>query len=513
TTETETPDALGPPPDTYMTRPHRSTITAVQSIIRHQQQQPEEARTITVTFDVAAAFDRIGHAHIVAEITAITGISQWGDLVQSYLHGGDVHLDGLTTYRATGIPQGGVLSPVCFSASTWRVGRRITDLSGPFSIKVAIYADDFCVRIVALGVIGLSAGVRQSLGTLSAWSTEAELAIDREKTEALADSDATADLLKEELAGTDAQFISESIKRSIRWLGLVITASLSWRSHLDFAFGKALRCLSTVRRMLGKYWGISPSLALCAWRMHIAPTLLYAAELWGECSSFEWFRKRCSRLEATLFRSICGLSRSTSTVLAARCLAMVTEPLWIQARIRYATYHLHKVGHAEDRRVRAVLSKWGIDDCSRAEVPRSTGYSQTAGLTHGWHCELSSGVPPSLDDSAHFFFTDGSVTDKGNVSARTGSGVVRHVPGHRPEYEGRCYNTGPHANISQCEVVGLWAAVSWALELRAEGDPRKIIYLCCDSQAAIKSVANALRHNGPASTKLTQDVASLIHRW
>ncbi|EER17351.1 hypothetical protein Pmar_PMAR022293, partial [Perkinsus marinus ATCC 50983] len=51
-----------------------------------------------------------------------------------------------------------------------------------------------------LDVTGLSAGVRQSLSTLSAWSIEAELATDREKTEALADSDATADLLKEELA-------------------------------------------------------------------------------------------------------------------------------------------------------------------------------------------------------------------------------------------------------------------------------------------------------------------------
>ncbi|KAF4691485.1 hypothetical protein FOZ60_015348 [Perkinsus olseni] len=126
---------------------------------------------------------------------------------------------------------------------------------------------------------------------------------------------------------------------------------------------------------------------------------------------------------------------------------------------------------------------------------------------------MTSGMPPRPDNSAHYFYSDGSVVDRGNVVAKTGTGVVRLVSGHQSGHEGRCYNTGPHANILQCEAVGLWAAMSWALELRMQGDPRKTVYLCCDSQAAIRSVANVLRHSDRASTELTREVAGLIRRW
>ncbi|KAF4650578.1 hypothetical protein FOL46_000885, partial [Perkinsus olseni] len=506
--------ALGIPPEcVHGYVPHRSTVTAVQSIIDHQQQQDREARAITVTFDVASAFDKIAHSYIVTEITAITGIPQWGALIESYLHGGDVHLDGLKTYRAAGIPQGGIISPVCFCASTWRVGKRIGELRGPFSIRVAIYADDFCIRIVALGLLGLSEGVRQAVDTLSAWTEDADLSIDRQKTEALTDCSLTAELLKDELEGQDTQFVSDSIKGNIKWLGFWLTPSLSWSTHVDYAFGKALRALAIIRRLSGRSWGVSPGVALCAWRTHVVPILLYGIELWGGVASYEWFRKRCSRLEAVFFRSVCGLCRSTPTLFASRCFAMITEPLWLQARVRYADYHLHRSQGALSTRIRATLSKWGIEDCSGREVPRIVDDPHKAQPLHGWHCEMTSGMPPRPNNSAHYFYSDGSVVDRGNVVAKTGTGVVRLVSGHQSGHEGRCYNTGPHANILQCEAVGLWAAMSWALELRMQGDPRKTAYLCCDSQAAIRSVANVLRDSDRASTELTREVAGLIRRW
>lgn len=172
---------------------------------------------------MASAFDKISHGNITTEIVALTGKPAWGVLIASYLRDGDIHLGSSKTYRKIGIPQGGVLAPVCFSAATWRTAKKISCLSGPYRIEVALFADDICIKILAAGILGLCQGLVNAHGVLMGFCASSELDLDPTKSESITDSDRTTSHVVSVLSNTELQFIADGIKPSMKWLGYWIT--------------------------------------------------------------------------------------------------------------------------------------------------------------------------------------------------------------------------------------------------------------------------------------------------
>ncbi|KAF4741016.1 hypothetical protein FOZ62_007490 [Perkinsus olseni] len=368
---------------------------------------------VTTTFDVSSAFDKISFGHIIDEVVAITENPAWGCLLNSYLHGHQIFLDNRHTFRTAGVAQGGVLAPICFAAATWRMGDRLQALTGPYRIRVAIYADDICAKIIANGILGLSQGLKDAVSVIKPWTDRADLHLDPSKNETITDSEITSALLKDHLEDTDIHYIAENTKPCIKWLGLWLTPHNNWRTHIDYAFGKGKRALSMLRRLLVKDWDFSPKLALLAWKTHVIPTLLYGSEIWGGTASRKWYIEKCTKLEAVFARKLFGLPRSAPTDLASRMLATVCEPIWVQARLRFACYKLHKVGSTQaplSDNTRKILEGWGVDSIDDRETLCTPVDGISVSPPTGVVFNVENGEPPNPPKrSTLCFYSDGSV--------------------------------------------------------------------------------------------------------
>ncbi|KAF4648863.1 hypothetical protein FOL47_002709, partial [Perkinsus chesapeaki] len=504
-----------PPPSAHGYCAHRSTVTAVEHITGLSY-NPDNERMVTTTFDVSAAFDKISFDHIIKEVVALTDTPAWGKLISSYLHGNKVVLDNDHTFRVAGVAQGGVLAPICFALSTWRMGTEVSTLTGPFNIRIALYADDICVRITAAGILGLIQGLQKTVDIIMAWVVKADLQLDPQKNEAITDSQSTTDLLVDELASTDLEYIGNNIKPEIKWLGIWLNPKGSWRLHIEHAFGKGKRAMYILRRIIGRDRDIDPKLALLGWKAHVVPTILYGCELWGEVARYKWFIDKCTKLEASFSRLIFGLVKTTPTVFAARLLASLADPIWVQTRVRYASSKLHKrklVPINLPPRVEHYLEDWGVTSIKDREVhnldnslitdPENLGRAKII---------IGDGSPPKIDSGNTLcFYSDGSVIDRGNTSAKTGAGVVRLAPESPLGYEGRSYNTGNSSNIAQCELVGVERSIAWANEIAPSQANLENLYVCLDSQAALRSIQKAL--TGKTCTELITSIIEEVHRW
>ena len=68
-------------------------------------------------------------------------------------------------------------------------------------------------------------------------------------------------------------FFSEfsKLSQSVKYLGVILDFKLSWKSHLDSRYQKAIIAFSQLRRVTGATWGMTPKV------VHFRPMFCYAA--------------------------------------------------------------------------------------------------------------------------------------------------------------------------------------------------------------------------------------------
>ncbi|KAB2844447.1 MAG: group II intron reverse transcriptase/maturase [Burkholderiales bacterium] len=120
-------------PHSYGFRPHRSAHQA----IRHVQATIREGYGWVVDMDLQSFFDRVNHDRLMARLKTRTSDADVLRLVNRFLKAG-VMVDGKLEATATGVPQGGPLSPVLANVVLdeldWDLDRR--------GHRFARYADD-----------------------------------------------------------------------------------------------------------------------------------------------------------------------------------------------------------------------------------------------------------------------------------------------------------------------------------------------------------------------------------
>ena len=66
-----------------------------------------------------------------------------------------------------------------------------------------------------------------------------------------------------------------------KFLGVIITDTLSWSDLIDQVCSKASRCLNLLWRLA---WFLSRSALVCYYNAYMLPHLMYAAPVWSSCT-------------------------------------------------------------------------------------------------------------------------------------------------------------------------------------------------------------------------------------
>jgi len=167
-------------PKSYGFRPGRGCHDAIEAIF-HVARGPNPSRTWILDADLAAAFDRIDHSHILDQLGSFPARGQ----VRAWLKAGVVE-QGRLAPTEEGTPQGGVVSPVLLNIALhgmeaaagvrYRHNGQLAGVTIPGSPVLIRYADDL------LALCSSREQAEQVKASLAGWLAPRGLAFNEDKT-------------------------------------------------------------------------------------------------------------------------------------------------------------------------------------------------------------------------------------------------------------------------------------------------------------------------------------------
>lgn len=266
-----------------------------------------------IFLDFSKAFDRVSHNLLLFKLSSL-GIPQtllsW---LEQFLKGRK-QFTCVNNCRSafsdvtSGVPQGAGLSPLLFLIY-------INDL--PINIKstLRLFADD-CVIYSPIHGASAIAALQQDLTTISAWCDKWHMPLNLNKCQSISFS------RKNTVIDSTYNIKSVAVTRtsSYKYLGVHITSSLSWTTHIQTICSKASRTLGFLRRNLKS---ASPEVKKLAYITFVRPKLEYASSVWHPSQSYlisdlEAIQNRAARFITSQY------SRNTSVTLLKRSLGLQT---------------------------------------------------------------------------------------------------------------------------------------------------------------------------------------------
>ncbi|KAF4736895.1 hypothetical protein FOZ62_026218, partial [Perkinsus olseni] len=471
------------PPGVFGFTAGRSTSTALVEVARELSGSGKEDLAIA-TFDVQSAFDKISHRHIINSIGRKAGRA-WQHIIESFLTGHTIHLDGEQRVRTRGISQGGSLSPVLFAISTWDLDNNLTVDNGDYQIHPLIYADDVLAIIRALTGRGLLRGLKAATEIVGRAADRADLATDPTKHNVCCPSEYHRNMLQEAAAIEPGNGHHLAVKDSLKWLGARI--SNSWENHAVEAIAKSLATIGQCRKLGGSSWGPAVPELILFWKQQIVSSLLYGVEAWGESLDSAKVIKGITRLEASMAKLIYGCIRSTPNALMSKVLQSITEPVRTTGRKRCAKFWMHNPDIVTPTHWQKRLRKWGVKDPHlKRESRTKTDWQAPSRMK----INIGSGSAPSTSTEDQLVvFTDGSLLKVPNQTNKTGAGLA--TLNQLGVASLRSIRLVGGANICQAELAGVAEAALLIEETIARNErPLREAQIWLDSRAAIQSITS-----------------------
>lgn len=228
-----------------------------------------------IYFDLSKAFDKVNHEKLLYKLyhLGIKGtLLLW---ISSYLS--DRHMcvkvgnSFSTRYLCTsGLPQGGVLSPLLFLAYTYDLPEKL--FTSP-SVKVQIFADDVKVYGIynAETQTEVQQALSQSISNMMEWATAWDIPVNLSKTSVM---HLGCTPCMEYRAGD----ILLKTSYEVRDLGIILTPKLDFKSHINDVIRRAF---STLFAILRNVQCNDASILIKLYKTYIIPILEYGSQIWN----------------------------------------------------------------------------------------------------------------------------------------------------------------------------------------------------------------------------------------
>ena len=248
-----------------------------------------------VFYDLSKAFDRVWHRGLLAKMEHLGVTGKALNWVAGYLQDRrqKVQLEEASSSWQSipaGVPQGSILGPLFFLIYTH-------DL--PDAVEAGVECDQFADDTALLSIHsnrdGAVANMQLGVNDTTRWLDDWRLQVNVLKTYAMEITRSTLPHPKPHilLGGSRLEVTSRQ-----KHLGLVNTATLSWKEHIASILQKAARVLGVLRRLRRS---LSQAALRTIYICYIRPILEYASVTWSnltrsEADQLERFQRRAARL-------------------------------------------------------------------------------------------------------------------------------------------------------------------------------------------------------------------------
>ena len=255
----------------------KSTVTALLHVTNQWFQLLEEGQEVcAVFFDIRKAFDTVPHRPLLNKLCSIgidSKIIQW---ICSYLTERRQHVvcDGASSsniHVLSGVPQGSVLGPLLFLLYIDDVASQQLSVN----CMINLFADDMLLFKPVNSALDLHR-LQGDIDTIKAWADGNHLSFNPVKCKCMLISRKRRprQQLSLSLGGNALEQV-----HTFKYLGVLISSSLSWSPHIDAVCTKARQLLGLLYR---RFYGLIDTKGMTElYRALIRPHLEYAVPVWA----------------------------------------------------------------------------------------------------------------------------------------------------------------------------------------------------------------------------------------
>ena len=288
----------------YGFRPKHSTIHPIIHLLNHiaeSNNKKKKELTLTLFCDLSKAFDVINHKILLHKLNVygLRGtINKW---FENYLvdRSQYVNIDGnvsLSRKLDCGVPQGSILGPLLYLLY-------VNDIYKSCNGNILSFADDTTMYVSDHDVNTLYKKAQIETNNLFNWFCANKLSLNPGKTKyiVLRPQHRQCDLNKYTLLvnGSPLNRIGKNCKEtSIKFLGIYIDESLSWKPHISHVNSKISRALFSIKQLKNTF---PSSSLLTLYFALIHPHIMYGNLAWGNAlpvllKKTELLQKRAVRI-------------------------------------------------------------------------------------------------------------------------------------------------------------------------------------------------------------------------
>ena len=263
-------------------KPLHSTTTALHQLASQitdgfNQKQPPR-RTVVVSLDLSKAFDTVNIHTLINKLHKTTVPNTIIKYISNYIKG----RKGYTQYQnfiskqqqfKTGVPQGGVLSPILFNLYT-------SDLpQPPTGVSLISYADDMNPSASHSNYRTAEKRLQPYLQDIFNWTKKNNLILNPDKSSATLFTSDTHE--HDIILNLTINNIKIPTVRNPKILGLTFDPALNFSEHTKITKTKAESSLKILKAIASTNWGKQKEVLLTTYKTIVLPVIEYASTVWS----------------------------------------------------------------------------------------------------------------------------------------------------------------------------------------------------------------------------------------
>ena len=175
------------------------------------------------------------------------------------------------------------------------------------------YADDCVLVITGSDPVHMRNKLQRAMNKAQEWAIQQGLEFSGSKTQVVLFTRKQQKSYKKPpklvLGSTEIAFSEVT-----RHLGVWLDNKLSFRYHLDLKIRKCKYVVSRLAGAMGKFWGISPQMAMWAWKGIARPMLTFGALVWAKVCRFKYAKEKLQSLQRQAIKSLTYFRKSTPSL-------------------------------------------------------------------------------------------------------------------------------------------------------------------------------------------------------